>query len=111
MRWRNAVSLHHISLPHGLNMLGLGCRLKSTSGREPSPLPHTREATPIKSKVAPQLTASQVVDYYSTAHSVDLSPPGGGLPPHGSPYERRYPVRRNHRSGPATHVQEITAIL
>ena len=33
--------------------------LKSTSGTEPSLLPHTHDAAPVKSKVALQLTASQ----------------------------------------------------
>ena len=46
--------------------------LKSTSGTEPSPPPHTRDATPIKSKVALQLTALQGVDYHSTARTVYL---------------------------------------
>ena len=44
--------------------------LKSTSGTEPSLLPHTRDAAPVKSKVAPQLTALQGIDYHSTAHTV-----------------------------------------
>ena len=69
MRWRNAISLRHLSPPHRLN--GLGHRLKSTSGTEPSPLPHTCDTTPLKSKVAPRLTASQGIDYYSTARTVD----------------------------------------
>ena len=46
--------------------------LKSTSGTEPSPLPHTHDAAPIKSKAAPQLTASQGIDYHSMAHTVYL---------------------------------------
>ena len=46
--------------------------LKSISGTEPSPPPHTRDAAPIKSKVALRLTASQGVDYHSTAHTVYL---------------------------------------
>ena len=44
--------------------------LKSTSGTEPSLLPHTRDAAPIKSKVAPRLTASQGVGYQSMARTV-----------------------------------------
>ena len=54
-------------------MLGLGCMLKSTSRTEPSPLLHTRDAAPIKSKVAPQLTALQGIDYCSTVHTVNSS--------------------------------------
>ena len=46
--------------------------LKSTSGTEPSLPPHTRDAAPLKSKVAPRLTASQGVDYHSMAHTVYL---------------------------------------
>ena len=52
--------------------------LKSTSGTEPSPLPHTRDVTPVKSKVAPRLTASQGVDYHSMARTVYLSHHRGG---------------------------------
>ena len=52
--------------------------LKVTSGTEPSPLLHTRDAAPIQSKVAPQLTASQGVDYHSMAHTVYLSHHQGG---------------------------------
>ena len=79
--------------------------LKSTSGTEPSLPPHTRDAAPIKSKVAPWLTAWQGIDYHSTARTVYFeSPPGRASPPHGSPYGRRYPICRNHRSGPATYV-------
>ena len=44
--------------------------LKSTSGTEPSLLLHTRDAAPVKSKVAPQLTALQGVDYHSMACTV-----------------------------------------
>ena len=47
--------------------------LKSTSGTEPSPPPHTHDATPVKSKVALQLTALQGIDYHSTACTVYLS--------------------------------------
>ena len=47
--------------------------LKSTSGTEPPPPLHTRDATPVKSKVALRLTASQGVDYCSTARTVYLS--------------------------------------
>ena len=52
--------------------------LKSTSGTEPSPPPHTRDAAPVKSKVAPRLTASQGVDYHSTVRTVYLSHHRGG---------------------------------
>ena len=52
--------------------------LKSTSGTEPSLPPHTRDATPVKSKVAPRLTASQGIDYHSTACTVYLSHHRGG---------------------------------
>ena len=72
MHWCNAILLHCISSPHSLNSLGLGCRLKSTSGTEPSLLPHTCDTAPVKSKVALQLTASQGVDYYSMASTVNL---------------------------------------
>ena len=59
-------------------MLGSSSMLKSTSGTEPSLLPHTRDAAPIKSKVASQLTASQGIDYCSTACTVYLSHHRGG---------------------------------
>ena len=52
--------------------------LKSTSGTEPSPPPHTRDTAPIKSKVALRLTASQGIDYHSTARTVYLSHHRGG---------------------------------
>ena len=52
--------------------------LKSTSRTEPSPPPHTCDAAPIKSKVAPWLTASQGVDYHSMACTVYLSHHRGG---------------------------------
>ena len=44
--------------------------LLSTSGTRTTPLPHTCDAAPIKSKVAPQLTAAQGIDYNSTACTV-----------------------------------------
>ena len=47
--------------------------LKSTSRTEPSPVPHTRYAAPVKSKVAPRLTALQGIDYHSMARTVYLS--------------------------------------
>ena len=72
MHWCNAVSLHCLSLPHSLNALGLGRMLKSTSGTEPSPLLHTHDTAPIKRKVAPQLTASQGIDYHSMACPMHL---------------------------------------
>ena len=52
--------------------------LKSTSGTEPSLPPHTHDTAPIKSKVAPQLTASQGIDYHSMACTVYLSHRRGG---------------------------------
>ena len=66
----HAILLHRLSSPHSLNVLGLGHMLKSTSGTEPSLLLHTRDAAPVKSKVAPRLTASQSIDYHSMAHTV-----------------------------------------
>ena len=69
----HAISWHCLSSPHSLNALGSSCMLKSTSGTEPPPLLHTCDASPVKSKVAPQLTASQGVDYHSTVHTVYLS--------------------------------------
>ena len=68
----HAVLWHRLSSPHSLNSLGSSRMLKSTSGTEPSPPPHTRDAAPIKSKVAPWLTASQGIDYHSTVHTVYL---------------------------------------
>ena len=47
--------------------------LLSTSGTRTTPLPHTRDAAPIKSKVAPQITAAQGIDYYSMVHTVPTS--------------------------------------
>ena len=47
--------------------------LWSTSGTRTTPPPHTRDAAPIKSKVAPRITAAQGVDYYSTAWTVPAS--------------------------------------
>ena len=47
--------------------------LKSSSGTEPSLLPHTHDAAPVQSKVAPWLTALQGIDYHSTVHTVYLS--------------------------------------
>ena len=44
--------------------------LKSTSGTEPSLPPHTHDAAPVKSKVAPRLTALQGIDYHSMARTV-----------------------------------------
>ena len=44
--------------------------LLSTSRTRTTPPPHTRDATPVKSKVAPQLTATQGIDYYSTVCTV-----------------------------------------
>ena len=47
--------------------------LLSTSGTKTTLLLHTRDAAPIKSKVAPRLTAAQGVDYYSTVRTVPMS--------------------------------------
>ena len=47
--------------------------LLSTSGTTTTLLPHTCDATPIKSKVAPRITATQGIDYYSTARTVPTS--------------------------------------
>ena len=47
--------------------------LLSTSGTRTTPLLHTRDTAPIKSKVALRLTAAQGVDYYSTARTVPTS--------------------------------------
>ena len=74
----HAVSWHHLSLLHSLNTLGSSHMLKSTSGTEPSPPPHTRDATPIKRKVALQLTALQGIDYHSMTCTVHLSHHRGG---------------------------------
>ena len=52
--------------------------LKSTSGTELSLPPHTRDAAPVKTKVALRLTASQGIDYRSTACTVYLSHHRGG---------------------------------
>ena len=70
MHWCNTISLHRLSLPHSLNALRLGHMLKSTSRTEPSPLLHTHDAAPVKSKVVPQLTALQGIDYHSIVHTV-----------------------------------------
>ena len=74
----NAVLLHRLSSPHSLNALGLGHMLKSTSGTEPSPPLHTHDTTPIKGKVALQLTVLQGIGYHSTAHTVYSSQHQGG---------------------------------
>ena len=47
--------------------------LSSTSRTRITPLPHTSDAAPIKSKVAPRITAAQGIDYYSTARTVPTS--------------------------------------
>ena len=66
----NTVSLHCLILPHSLNTLKLGHMLKSTSGTEASLPLHTCDTAPVKSKVAPQLTASQSIDYHSMVLTV-----------------------------------------
>ena len=55
---------------HSLNALEASRMLLSTSGTRTIPPPHTRDASPVKSKVAPRLTATQGVDYNSTVHTV-----------------------------------------
>ena len=47
--------------------------LLSTSGTRTTPPLHTSDAAPIKSKVAPRITAAQDVDYYSMVHTVPTS--------------------------------------
>ena len=47
--------------------------LLSTSGTRTTLPPHTSDATPIKSKVAPRITAAQGIDYYSMVHTVPMS--------------------------------------
>ena len=47
--------------------------LLRTSGTRTTPPLHTHDAAPIKSKVAPRITAAQGVDYYSTARTVPTS--------------------------------------
>ena len=47
--------------------------LLSTSGTRTTPPSHTRDAAPVKSKVAPRITAAQGIDYYSTACTVPTS--------------------------------------
>ena len=74
----HTVSWHRLSSPHSLNALGSSRMLKSTSRTEPLPPPHTHDAAPVKSKVALWLTASQGIDYHSTAHTVYLSHHQGG---------------------------------
>ena len=47
--------------------------LLSTSGTRTTPPPHTRDAAPVKSKVAPQITAAQGIDYCSMVCTVPMS--------------------------------------
>ena len=47
--------------------------LLSTIGTRTTPPPNTIDAAPIKSKVAPRITAVQGVDYYSMACTVPMS--------------------------------------
>ena len=47
--------------------------LLSTSGTRTTLPPHTSDAAPVKSKVAPQITAAQGIDYYSTSRTVPTS--------------------------------------
>ena len=47
--------------------------LLSTSGTRTTLPLHTSDAAPIKSKVAPRITAAQGVDYYSKARTVPMS--------------------------------------
>ena len=71
MHWCNAVSLCRLSSPHSLR--ALGHKLESNSGTEPLLLPLTSDATPVESKVAPQLTALQGIDYHSMASTANPS--------------------------------------
>ena len=70
--------------------------LKSTSKTGPSLLPHTHDTAPVKSKVAPRLTASQGVDYHSMARTVYLSYHQGG---------------HHHRMGHRTVVDTLYVII
>ena len=47
--------------------------LLSTSGTRTTLPPHTSDAAPVKSKVAPRITAVQGIDYYTTACTVPTS--------------------------------------
>ena len=64
---------------------------------EPPPPPLTSDAVPVKSKVA----ASQGVDYCSTPSTVKpYDHQQRDRCRFGAPYERRYPVSRNHARVP-----------
>ena len=72
MHWCNAVSLRCLSLQLSLRVLGH--KLESNSRTEPPPPPPlTSDAAPVESKVAPQLTALQGIDYHSMASTVNPS--------------------------------------
>ena len=60
-------------MPHSLKVLEASRMLLSTSGTRTTPPPHTHDTAPIKSKVAPPLTATQGIDYYSMARTVPTS--------------------------------------
>ena len=60
-------------MTHSLNALEASRMLLSTSRTRTTPLPHTHDAAPIKSKVAQRITATQGVDYYSMACTVPTS--------------------------------------
>ena len=64
------IGARHIVAPLKFAALGSSRMLKSTSGTEPSLPLHTRDAAPIKNKVALRLTASQGIDYHSTVRTV-----------------------------------------
>ena len=70
--------------------------LKSTSGTETSSLPHTCDATPIKSNVALQSTASQAIDYHSMVHTVYLGRHQGG---------------HHHRTGHHTVIDTLYVVI
>ena len=70
--------------------------LKSTSGTEPSPLPHTCDAAPVKSKVVLQLTALQSIDYHSMACNVYLG---------------HHREEHHHRTGHRTIVDTLYVVI
>ena len=80
--------------------------LKSTSGTRTTPPPHTRDAAPIKSKVAPRLTASQGIDYHSMVSTVSTSlHRERASPPHGLPHGHLYPIHHNHCTQVLLHIE------
>ena len=71
MHWCNAISLHRLSLPRSLRVLGH--KLESNYGMEPPLTMLTSDAAPVESKVALRLTALQGVNYCSTAITANPS--------------------------------------